>query len=92
MDAIAARVSNDSKHRNRRSVESMAKELVANSNVEFFARDNDVFVMGHVHYPLHKTRGDKDILIVGDWIRNFTYGRLRDGRLSLEKFTRGATD
>ena len=92
MDAIATRVSNDSKHRNRRSVEHMAKELVAMSNEDFFARGNDIFVMGHVHYPLHETRGDKDIMIVGDWIRNFTYGRLRDGRLSLEKFTREATD
>ncbi|MEJ2721079.1 MAG: UDP-2,3-diacylglucosamine diphosphatase [bacterium] len=92
MDAIAARVSNDSKHRNRRSVEHMAKTLVARGDEEFFSKGNDVFVMGHVHYPLHQKRDGREIMIVGDWIRNFTFGRLHGGRLSLEKFTPGATD
>ncbi|UCH82778.1 MAG: UDP-2,3-diacylglucosamine diphosphatase [Candidatus Latescibacterota bacterium] len=92
MDAIAARVSNESKHRNRRSVEHMAKTIVAKINGDFFAKGNDIFVMGHVHYPLHKSTNGKDIMIVGDWIRNFTFGRLKGGRLSLEKFTLEETD
>jgi len=50
----------------------------------FFTRGNDAFVMGHVHLPLHESRDGKELMIVGDWIEHFTYGRLAGGRLRLE--------
>ncbi|UCG52538.1 MAG: UDP-2,3-diacylglucosamine diphosphatase [Candidatus Latescibacterota bacterium] len=92
MDAIAARVSKGSKNRNKRSVKDMANQLAARPDHEFFSKGNDVFVMGHVHYPIHKTRDGRDFMIVGDWIENFSYGRMREGRLSLERFKLEGTD
>jgi UDP-2,3-diacylglucosamine pyrophosphatase LpxH len=54
---------------------------------EFFSRGNDVFIMGHVHFPLLDTRDGHEFLLLGDWIQNFTYGKLFEGRLSQEQFT-----
>ncbi len=87
MHAIASRVSQDSKDRNRRSVKHMALELAARPAEVFFCRGNDALVMGHIHYPLHEVKQGKDLVIVGDWITQFTFARLRDGRLSLGTFT-----
>jgi len=88
MDALASRVSDGSKRRNRRSVEDMAHRLAARPPEDFFCRANDVFVTGHIHYPLHQVIQGKDLVIVGDWITQFTFARLRDGRISIETFTR----
>ena len=53
---------------------------------EEYERGNDAFIMGHVHHPLHDVRHSRDFMILGDWIEDFTYGRLTGGRLSLETF------
>jgi UDP-2,3-diacylglucosamine hydrolase len=87
MEAIASRVSQGSKDRNRRSVEHMAREIARQPSDTFFSKGNDVLVMGHVHYPLHEVKDGKDLVIVGDWITHFTYARLSGGRISLEVFT-----
>jgi UDP-2,3-diacylglucosamine hydrolase len=91
LDAIASRVSDGSKSRNRRSVEEMARKLASCPAENFFCRGNDIFVIGHIHYPLHQVIQGKDLVIVGDWITQFTFARLRDGRISIETFKRGAT-
>ena len=92
MDAIAKRVSYGSKSRNRGSIEDMAKQLAERPTHQFFSRTNDVFAMGHVHYPLHQRKNGNDFLIVGDWITQFTYGKMKDGRISLETFSSEVTD
>jgi UDP-2,3-diacylglucosamine hydrolase len=89
MDAIACRVSQGSKNRNRRSVEDVARELASRAAENFFSKGNDMIVMGHIHYPLHEVKDGKDLVIVGDWITQFTYARLKDGKVSLETFTPG---
>jgi UDP-2,3-diacylglucosamine hydrolase len=89
MDAIASRVSQGSKNRNRRSVQDMAHEIARRPPETYFSRGNDVLVMGHVHYPLHEVKDGKDLVIVGDWITQFTYARLSGGRVFLETFTPG---
>ncbi len=86
MAVLAARVSDGSKKRNKRSVEEMARRLAARPAPDFFSHGNDALVMGHIHYPLHDVKEGKDLVIVGDWITQFTYARLRDGRISLEEF------
>jgi UDP-2,3-diacylglucosamine pyrophosphatase LpxH len=48
-------------------------------------------VLGHIHYPLHHVMEGKDLVIVGDWISQFTFARLRDGKISLETFRHGET-
>ncbi len=92
MDAIAKKVSYGSKARDRGSVEDMANQLAARPTQQFFSRGNDVFAMGHVHYPLHQQKNGNDFLIVGDWITKFTYGLMKDGRISLETLSSGETD
>jgi UDP-2,3-diacylglucosamine hydrolase len=86
MDAIAARVSHSSKKRNRRSVRDLAHQLADRPAAEFFSKGNDVLVMGHIHYPLHRVMEGKDLMIVGDWITHFSFGRMREGRMSLDTF------
>ncbi len=47
----------------------------------------DYFIFGHRHIMLdlmlsRQTR----MMIIGDWIKNFSYAIMRDGQLSLEQF------
>lgn len=86
MDAIAARVSKGSKTRKRRTPEEIANHLADIARISFFDQDNDAFIMGHVHYPLHRRENGKDFLILGDWITRFTYARLFEGKFQLETF------
>jgi UDP-2,3-diacylglucosamine pyrophosphatase LpxH len=51
-----------------------------------------MIVMGHVHYPLHEVKDGKDLVIVGDWITQFTFARLVKGKVSLEAFKPGEKD
>jgi UDP-2,3-diacylglucosamine hydrolase len=90
MDSIAAGVSKGSKKRKRRTQEEIAAHMGNLAPNSFFKNDNDVFIMGHVHYPLHRTDDGRDFLIVGDWINTFTYAHLHGGRITLETFE-GAT-
>jgi len=92
LDAIASAVSHGSRSIKRENHEAQARGLVDYAHAHFFAGGNDAFIMGHIHYPLHDVRGGHDFMIVGDWIEDFTYGRLEDGRLSLERFTDPSTD
>lgn len=83
---IGNRVSKESRKKKRHTPEEMASQLADIAGERFFEWDNDVFVMGHIHYPLHRSHDGRDFVILGDWIENFTYGRLRKGKMSLEKF------
>jgi UDP-2,3-diacylglucosamine hydrolase len=44
----------------------------------------DAVILGHSHYPSLRSFEGKTYLNIGDWITHFTYGRLRDGKLSLQ--------
>lgn len=87
MDAIAGGVSQTTRRRNHTNhLEDMAKRLADAARSRCFAKENDIFIMGHVHYPLHRIDNGREFMIVGDWIKDFTYARIKDGKLSLEKF------
>ncbi len=43
----------------------------------------DAVLMGHHHVPIHWERDLGEFLILGDWFRNFTCVRLREGRFRL---------
>jgi UDP-2,3-diacylglucosamine hydrolase len=47
----------------------------------------DAVVMGHTHFPLIKKLGNGIYLNVGDWMENFTYGKLKEGEFLLERFS-----
>jgi len=86
MERIARGVSDGSRSMRRPDQEQRARTLTDWAHEKFFTRGNDVYVMGHVHYPVHDVREGREFLIVGDWIDGSTYGLLADGRLSLETF------
>jgi len=45
----------------------------------------DFFVFGHLHIPMLKKISDKaELIILGDWISNFSYGVFEDGKMRLE--------
>ena len=46
----------------------------------------DLVVFGHNHCPTLQYKGEKAYINLGDWIRHDTYGVLREGEMSLEKF------
>jgi UDP-2,3-diacylglucosamine hydrolase len=51
-----------------------------------FAAGHDVVVLGHLHLPTLREEGGKAMAILGDWVENYTYLRVEDGRLALERF------
>jgi UDP-2,3-diacylglucosamine pyrophosphatase LpxH len=51
-----------------------------------FAEGADAVITGHYHHPTHFRREGRDFLILGDWVRSFTYARLRAGEFALERW------
>jgi UDP-2,3-diacylglucosamine hydrolase len=51
-----------------------------------FSEGFDCVVMAHTHSPRLVRRGRAVYCNTGDWIRHFTYGKFRNGRLTLEKW------
>jgi len=86
MSMIGRRVSGHSKNKPRYSQKDIASHVACLAAHHCYKWGNDGFVMGHVHYPLHRVFNGRDFIIVGDWIDNFTYAHLRDGQISIEKF------
>ncbi len=83
---IARQVSGESKKRKRRTQEETANLLATMAGDMCYKWGNDVFVTGHVHYPLLHTVGSRDFIIVGDWIDHFSYARLFRGKIVVETF------
>ena len=48
-----------------------------------FAEGFDAVILGHFHYPLHHAEGGRDLVVLGDWIRHFTFAKLQNGELAL---------
>lgn len=53
---------------------------------EKFGEGFDGVICGHIHKPTLVRDGGRDFLLLGDWIENFSYGKLKNGVLSLEYF------
>jgi UDP-2,3-diacylglucosamine hydrolase len=86
MSLIARHVSGHSNKRPRYSQEDIANQVAGLAAHHCYKLGNDGFIMGHIHYPLHRVFNGRDFVIIGDWIGNFTYAHLRDGQISLETF------
>jgi UDP-2,3-diacylglucosamine hydrolase len=87
MDAIARGVAVGSRRISHASQKKRASQMADVAHGSFFDRGNDIYIMGHVHSPTHDVRDGREFMIVGDWVENFTYGRLKDGELALGRFT-----
>jgi UDP-2,3-diacylglucosamine hydrolase len=46
----------------------------------------DAVILGHSHRPSLHTQAGKTYVNLGDWMRHFTYARLRDGALTLHSW------
>jgi UDP-2,3-diacylglucosamine hydrolase len=51
-----------------------------------FQQGVDAVIVGHLHYPYHYRSQGKELLVLGDWMRHFTYGKLEDGQLTLTRW------
>jgi UDP-2,3-diacylglucosamine hydrolase len=54
-----------------------------------FNRGIDSIVLGHIHRPIHLTWRGKEVLVLGDWMKNFSFARLKAGEFTLEKWDNG---
>ncbi len=76
--------SQSSQEMNRRKTERFAAAVCERADRNFFNSDSDVFIMGHIHYPLLKRYGDKIFVILGDWETHCSYLKLEGGDFYLE--------
>jgi len=51
--------------------------------IEKFNQGFDYVIVGHSHNPLYKKVNNHVLLNLGDWINNFSYGKLEGGNLTL---------
>ncbi len=83
LDAVAAAVAHGSRSVPRRAQDARAREVAEHAFAGAFVDGADLFVMGHVHWPYTERRGEREVVIVGDWIRHFTWAQLEDGAVRL---------
>ena len=53
---------------------------------ELLKGDVDAVVLGHIHIPFYKKIKEKDFIIIGDWIKHFSYVTMIEGKLSLHRW------
>ncbi|MDD4857565.1 MAG: UDP-2,3-diacylglucosamine diphosphatase [Candidatus Krumholzibacteria bacterium] len=87
--SFARHFSRASKGITEKKTERAARTLLSKAPDAFFLWDNDVFIMGHVHYPCLERFGERTFVILGDWERSCSYLRISEGQLSLEFYRPG---
>ncbi len=50
------------------------------------AADCDYVVCGHFHFPITEQHNNTQLVALGDWINQFSYAELKDGRMSLKTY------
>jgi UDP-2,3-diacylglucosamine hydrolase len=66
--------------------EVLIPKLVRDIALPRLGKDADAVVMGHVHEPTHIRLPDGEFIILGDWLKNFTYAVLEEGVFTLHRF------
>jgi UDP-2,3-diacylglucosamine hydrolase len=69
--------------RNHRPVRNRDEEYAACART-LFREGYDCVVLGHTHRPYELRENGRTYVNTGDWMEHFTFGRLENGRLSLE--------
>jgi len=88
---LADRTSAESRDRHAEADLARHRDTLRAAAARELARvEVDAVVAGHVHSPERKELDGGVYLNLGDWTIHRTYGRLEDGRLSLEQFRAGA--
>jgi len=79
---FARTVSRWSRH-SRATPELRAERLWHEIALPRFAEGYDGVLIGHFHHAYERREGGREFFILGDWIRNFTWVELAEGRLTL---------
>jgi len=87
--SFAKLFSRTSKGITHRRTEKIAMKLIEEAQSRFFRWNNDIFIMGHIHYPVYKKFGNKEFVILGDWEENFSYLEMENGTISLKYYLPG---
>jgi len=88
---FAASFSRFSKGLTEPQTERCARMLRSMALSSFFRWDNEIFIMGHVHYPCLDRFDEKAFVILGDWERHRSYGELAGGEISLKYYSPAET-
>jgi UDP-2,3-diacylglucosamine hydrolase len=83
---LAGHFSSASKGMTHKKTEHAAETLLQRAGDSFFKWGNDVFIMGHVHFPVLRRFDDRAFVILGDWEEHFSYLELRGGDPSLHRY------
>lgn len=51
-----------------------------------FAEGYDAVLIGHFHQVLERREDGRELFVLGDWIDHFTYAKLENGKLTLERW------
>jgi UDP-2,3-diacylglucosamine hydrolase len=74
--------------RNHRPIKDRDQEYAGCARA-LFAEGYDCVVFGHTHRPFALEENGRTYLNLGDWMKHFTFGRLEQGRLTLEHWQPG---
>lgn len=84
---VASKLGNHSKKNHRSTAAKWDyQQLVRKFAAARFAEGFDIVVTAHYHRPLLEENAGKNLLALGDWITQFSYGELSDGELTLKTY------
>ncbi|MCK4353137.1 UDP-2,3-diacylglucosamine diphosphatase [candidate division WOR-3 bacterium] len=75
---LVSRISRKSSSREKTKSQKLYK-----FGIQKFKEGFDAVIFGHIHSPEHLRYGNKDFLLLGDWIHHFSYGKLTNGKFKL---------
>ena len=84
---LARWVSRWSRNRSKSKTPGWNRHVYREASIKKLEKGYDVVVLAHIHFPALEEINGKQYMNTGDWIHNFSYGRLSKGRLTLEEWT-----
>jgi len=73
--------------RNSRDIKNKENQYLEYAR-ERFSDGFDCVILAHIHIPQELKQNGKRYINTGDWMHHFTYGKLENGKLSLEYWTK----
>lgn len=83
MAGFFSRLSRNHTLESKEQMEILEKDYLEYAEKKF-EQGYDCVVLGHTHRPLEMHTNKRTYINTGDWMVHFTYGKLKDGHLSLE--------
>lgn len=89
---VASRFSRVSRLFNRTMLSPWIRESYRKAGRKILDSGPEIVVMGHTHFAEIVTGEGKTYVNTGEWLRTFSYARLRDGNTSLMRHVSGGQD